>query len=245
MGLFRGRFILVGIIFILTFTSSSWANEKIDNERMQSFRGVMGRWIYSRDIENLKRYIPIFGSEYSRIIELNGSEYKKNSSIFLPYSKRYINYLKKKGYVREEAEGALFLWPIRNFDRITSAFGDRRRGFHVGIDIPAGKGTPIVAMQSGIVKVSKFIHGYGNTVWVEHRENFTSRYCHASQLLVKEGELVKKGQIIALVGSTGNSTGHHLHLEIRCCGVPLNPLDFLPYSSRVKQSQYMKEVGKN
>ncbi len=235
-------FIVVFLIF-LSFSAAS-AAEKIDNEKIQTFRGVKGRWIHSDGKDKLKYYISVYGADYSDIVNLNGQNYARNSSIFIPFSEKYIMYLKEKGCSMEEDNGEQFLWPIRNFDRITSAFGDRFRGFHVGIDIPAGKGIPIVAVQSGVVKISKFMEGYGNTVWIEHRKNFTSRYCHASELLVKEGELVRKGQVIALVGSTGNSTGHHLHLEIRCCGVPLNPLDFLPYSSRVKESQYMKTVGK-
>jgi murein DD-endopeptidase MepM/ murein hydrolase activator NlpD len=76
--------------------------------------------------------------------------------------------------------------------------------------------------------------GYGLTVEIEHRNNYTTKYAHLSVMFVKKGEFVKKGQLIALVGTTGNSTGPHLHFEIRSNDIPLDPLDFLPRRDSIK-----------
>ncbi|WP_028448308.1 MULTISPECIES: M23 family metallopeptidase [Chitinibacter] len=99
--------------------------------------------------------------------------------------------------------------------------------FHEGIDYQGDSGTPIVAAATGKVVYAAYHPQYGNMVELDHGKDLTSRYAHASQLLVKEGETVKVGQKIALLGSTGRSTGPHLHFEIRYRGIAQNPLRFL------------------
>jgi murein DD-endopeptidase MepM/ murein hydrolase activator NlpD len=121
-----------------------------------------------------------------------------------------------------------FLWPIRDDIRITSTLGPRWGKFHAGLDISAAKGTIIVASMEGRVVKSEYMGGYGNVIIIESRNNFITKYGHNSINLVKEGDFVKKGQIIALVGSSGRSTGPHVHFEIRIKDVPLEPMDFLP-----------------
>lgn len=101
------------------------------------------------------------------------------------------------------------------------------RAFHEGLDFPAQVGTPIHAAAGGIVTVAERTHDYGNIVKISHGAGMETRYAHASRLLVNAGEVVKKGQLIALVGSTGRSTGPHLHFEVRREGVPLDPRKFL------------------
>lgn len=91
----------------------------------------------------------------------------------------------------------------------------------------AHAGTPVMAAASGIVVYSAYHPQYGNMVEIDHGNGLTSRYAHASALLVKAGEAVLKGQRVALVGSTGRSTGPHLHFEVRQNGAPLNPERFL------------------
>lgn len=114
-----------------------------------------------------------------------------------------------------------------------SNFGNRidpftgRRSVHEGIDFIAPTGTPILAAAAGVVVESKWHPGYGNMVEIEHNNKTTTRYAHASKLLVKPGDIVRLGQKIALVGSTGRSTGPHLHFEVRVNGVPQNPNKFL------------------
>lgn len=114
-----------------------------------------------------------------------------------------------------------------------SNFGTRidpftgRKSIHEGIDFIAPTGTPILAAAAGVVVEAKWHAEYGNLIEIEHQNKTTTRYAHASKMLVKEGEIVRLGQKIALVGSTGRSTGPHLHFEVRVDGVPQNPTRFL------------------
>ena len=102
------------------------------------------------------------------------------------------------------------------------------KAFHEGLDFTANTGTPIRAAADGIVALAEVSGGYGNMVKIEHGSGLETRYGHASKLLVKAGERVVKGQIIAEVGSTGRSTGPHLHYEIRLNGEALDPRKYLP-----------------
>lgn len=101
------------------------------------------------------------------------------------------------------------------------------RAFHEGLDFTARTGTPIRAAADGIVTTSARTSAYGNLIKLNHGAGLETRYAHASKLLVKKGERVVKGQKIALVGSTGRSTGPHLHYEIRLNGHPLDPRKYL------------------
>ena len=130
--------------------------------------------------------------------------------------------------------GGTMCWPAQSSSRITSPFGYRvhpilgKKKFHTGIDIGAAAGTNILAANSGTVIAA--IHGttgYGNYVMVDHGGGIVTLYAHCSQLLVKKGDKVKRGQKIALVGSTGMSTGPHLHFEVRKNGEYQPPLDYV------------------
>lgn len=101
------------------------------------------------------------------------------------------------------------------------------KAFHEGLDFSSNTGTPIRAAADGIVSVSEHTHDYGNMVKIDHGSGLETRYAHASKLLVKVGERVMKGQTVALVGSTGRSTGPHLHYEIRLNGNALDPRQYL------------------
>ena len=101
------------------------------------------------------------------------------------------------------------------------------KAFHEGLDFPAASGTKIFAAGDGIVTASERTNDYGNLVKVNHGSGLETRYAHASKRLVKNGERVVKGQVIALVGSTGRSTGPHLHYEIRLNGSPLDPRKYI------------------
>jgi len=102
-----------------------------------------------------------------------------------------------------------------------------QRAFHEGIDFMAEKGTPIVAAAGGVVVYSGFHPQYGKMVEIDHGNGLTTRYAHASKLLVKVGDVVMMGTKIAEVGKTGRATGTHLHFEVRLHGVPRNPARFL------------------
>jgi murein DD-endopeptidase MepM/ murein hydrolase activator NlpD len=124
-----------------------------------------------------------------------------------------------------------FGWPV--VGKISSSFGWRRdpvrggRDFHTGLDIRAPKGRPIVAAAAGKVVHSGLMGGYGRTIVISHPGGITTLYGHASKLLVSAGTNVKRGQRIALIGSTGRSTGNHVHFEIRQGGRPMNPLKYI------------------
>ena len=116
---------------------------------------------------------------------------------------------------------------------LSSSFGWRidpftgQKSFHEGLDFPAEAGTPIVAAASGKVIFADVQAQYGKMVEIDHGNGLVTRYAHCSMLLVKEGDLVVRGQRIAAVGSTGRATGPHLHFEVRLNGVPQNPARFL------------------
>jgi len=120
-------------------------------------------------------------------------------------------------------------WPLRGW--ITSRFGWRRlhgvREFHSGIDIAALEGTSIRAAADGTVEFSGWNAGYGKLVIINHGRGISTYYGHNSSNLVSAGQFVKKGTIIACVGSTGRTTGSHLHYEIRVNGNPVNPFKYL------------------
>ena len=119
-------------------------------------------------------------------------------------------------------------WPTNGF--ISSGYGLRWNGaeFHQGIDIAAEMGTPIVATADGVVTIAGWnAGGYGNMVDIDHGSGVSTRYGHASAVVVTAGQRVRRGQIIAYVGSTGHSTGPHLHYEVRLSGQPVNPTSYL------------------
>ena len=109
--------------------------------------------------------------------------------------------------------------------RIHPIFGTMR--FHTGVDIGAYYGSPVLASDSGVVIDSGWLGGYGNCIIVDHGGGYSTIYAHCSELYVSYGQSVSKGQQIAAVGSTGNSTGPHLHFEVRINGEPVDPLGFI------------------
>ncbi len=137
------------------------------------------------------------------------------------------------GAVANNYSGGKVGWPCPASSRITSQYGYRIlfgvRDFHTGIDIGAGTGSNIVAAESGTVILAAYgwNGGYGNYIIINHGNGLTTRYAHASALYVQAGQTVTKGQVIAAVGTTGNSTGPHLHFEVRINGSHQNPLNYL------------------
>ena len=120
-----------------------------------------------------------------------------------------------------------------NVAYVASSFGWRldpftgRSTFHEGIDFPAQTGTPIVAAAGGVVIAAEFHPQFGNMLEIDHGGDLITRYAHTSKIYVKLGDIVKRGQHVADIGSTGRSTGSHLHFEVRIKDVPQNPAKFL------------------
>lgn len=138
------------------------------------------------------------------------------------------------GRVESNAAGlqsGMVMWPAEG--RISSPFGYRThpirgtRHFHSGIDIVVSRGTPIRAVAPGVVTTSKWFGGYGRTIVIDHGDGYTTMYAHNDQLLVRTGAFVVAGQVVALSGNTGVSTGPHLHFEIRINDEPVNPMEYL------------------
>ncbi len=136
----------------------------------------------------------------------------------------------KKFQEQQRAEASQkLLWPLaETYLRISSKYGSRvlygKTEFHLGIDIPAPYGTDIYASNPGTVLKARYSNSYGYYILIDHGGVTSTLYAHCSKLLVDANDTVKRGQVIAKVGATGNATGYHLHYEVRKSGVTTNPL---------------------
>lgn len=139
--------------------------------------------------------------------------------------------------LKEQSNGAYsggsMAWPLPGFTRISSPYGMRyhpvlkKKKFHSGIDIPGYRGSKVIAANDGTVTFAGYSGGYGNMVRIDHGGKIMTVYAHNSALLVKKGDKVKRGQTIAKCGSTGRSTGNHVHFEVRINGKTTNPLSYV------------------
>lgn len=128
-----------------------------------------------------------------------------------------------------------YLWPLPlSFDSISYGYGYRtitelgyKNQFHYAIDIPAYRGTDIYASKAGKVLIARYHTSYGNYILLDHGDGYNTLYAHASKLYVKAGDYVDQGQVIAAVGTTGSSTGNHLHFEVRVNGQKVDPLKYV------------------
>jgi murein DD-endopeptidase MepM/ murein hydrolase activator NlpD len=125
------------------------------------------------------------------------------------------------------------IWPVEG--EMTDGFGGRRNPFggystefHPGQDIRAERGTPVVVAANGTVVFASWKNGYGQMVEVDHGDGLTTRYAHLSKIEIELGQQLTRGQLLGRVGSTGRSTGPHLHYEVRIDGESVNPLAYLP-----------------
>lgn len=124
-----------------------------------------------------------------------------------------------RGYI----SGAYYVWPLMG--TITSAFGTRSSGYHHGIDISGNTGDPVKAAADGKVSFAGVKEVYGNTIMISHADGRVTLYAHLSAIYVKAGQAVAKGEKIGAVGTTGLTTGPHLHFEVRQGSEFVNPLD--------------------
>ena len=131
--------------------------------------------------------------------------------------------------------GSLFGWRIDPFTG--------RSALHTGLDFQADFGTSILAAAGGIVVTQEFHPAYGNMIEIDHGNDLVTRYAHASKTLVKRGDLIKRGQKIAEVGTTGRSTGAHLHFEVLVQGIPQDPQTFLAAGRNLPSQRLAKLVA--
>jgi murein DD-endopeptidase MepM/ murein hydrolase activator NlpD len=147
--------------------------------------------------------------------------------------------LDRMNLMRIAAGRVPYAMPVTSGFRFTSGYGYRRdpkRGgnrLHRGIDLAAPRGTPIFATADGVVTSAKFESGYGNTVRIQHDFGFETVYAHQSKILVRPGQQVSRGARIGDMGSTGRSTGVHLHYEVHLRGQPVNPMTYLEAARNV------------
>lgn len=126
-----------------------------------------------------------------------------------------------------------FKYPLKDYHSISSPYGYRyspttgQYELHSGTDFPAPKNTPVLASMDGVVIEAREKGGYGNCVVIRHNAQYTTYYAHNTSFAVKAGDTVKQGDVIAYVGSTGNSTGNHCHFEIRVNGKAVDAMDYL------------------
>ena len=123
----------------------------------------------------------------------------------------------------------LFCMPFAG--EITSPYGYRDKHFHKGVDIDLNKGNPVKASFDGIVRIAKKYGAFGNVVVIRHRDGLETVYAHLSKIKVKSGDKISSGALIGLGGSSGRSSGSHLHFEIRYKGIPLNPSQFISFNN--------------
>ena len=170
---------------------------------------------------------------YTQVYSTEQKEYTdKDTIVDGLYEKKKVVYVASVGggwVTNEKLElGIDLIKPVSSYQMISSRFGWRASGNHKGLDIAAQTGTSIVAAASGTVESAGWSDsGYGYCVLISHGNGIETLYAHCSKLYVSAGQYVAQGETIAAVGSTGNSTGPHLHLEIRVNGVRVNPQYYL------------------
>lgn len=160
----------------------------------------------------------------ARIVSVNGKE-EKRDILSTQISANPIAQVVARGTkTAPSLSTGTFFWPTTGI--VTSPYGMRWGAMHSGVDIGAPQGTAIKAADSGMVTFSGWNGGYGYMVRIDHGNGTSTVYAHASKLLVSQSDTVTKGQVIALVGNTGNSYGTHLHFEIHINGKHVNPLTY-------------------
>jgi murein DD-endopeptidase MepM/ murein hydrolase activator NlpD len=214
--------ILLGVAFLFLFSSCSHLRN--------------GRYIQLRPGENLDSIAEKYGVPQAALTNENPSrQWRAGEWVFVPREVGFLHKLMGESqiygqgyYSKEEFNRGKFLWPVPASHKVSSAFGTRRgRKTHAGIDIPASRGVNIVSVDDGIVEYAGHdAGGYGNMIIVRHKNNFKTLYAHAKEKLTTKDSKVFRGQIIGLVGSTGHSSGPHLHFEVIKDGSKIDPFPF-------------------
>ena len=138
---------------------------------------------------------------------------------------------RSRSYLPATGQGSKFDWPVRGV--MSSPYGTRmhpilkRKILHSGIDVASPNGTPVKTAGPGEVIYNGWLRGYGRVIVIDHGRGYSTLYAHLSASLVREGQILKAGAVIGRVGRTGNTTGPHLHFEVRHYGTPTNPIKYL------------------
>ena len=200
--------------------------------------GRSGRHIQISSDEDAQAIAKRFNVTKDLLLSANpGKTFLPGTWVFIPQDRGVVGRHTTKSYsFADSAVSAVavslkpgeFMWPVPASRRVSSYFGKRWGRHHDGIDIPAKRGTHILATRSGMVVYSgSDLGGYGNIIVIAHPGGYFSVYAHNNKNFVHKGQNVHQGQVIAQVGSTGRSTGPHLHFEIRHDGQAYNPIAFV------------------
>ncbi|WP_069998796.1 murein hydrolase activator EnvC family protein [Cellulosilyticum sp. I15G10I2] len=225
---------------------------KQDNELIDSYqKQVEAIDLKKADIEEEKAELDLlYKEQVAKKGELSAARSNKNKALFELAGKeeKLQAQIKEMQEISKKLEqeikrltelstikyaGGAFAWPVPGHYRISSEYNPRtnpisgKYEFHSGIDIPAPYGVSVVAAADGVVIASGWINGYGNTIMINHGSGLVTLYGHNSSLAVSVGQTVKKGQKVAGIGSTGYSTGNHLHFEVRKNGAHTNPWNYI------------------
>ncbi|MBF0359532.1 MAG: M23 family metallopeptidase [Oligoflexia bacterium] len=220
MGIIKNKILLSLIFFFLFSCSHSYIRS--------------GKYVLFRDGDSIESLVKEFNIPYDSIFNANkNAKWQKGEWVFIPQNYGILPKLMGSAfseglYSNANYYDGYFLWPTPASNRITSVYGeDRQNHIHDGIDVGAPMGSYVVASEDGEVSIStNDPDGYGEVLMVSHDNGIATLYGHLSKKLVKQGERVKRGQIIALVGSTGRSSGPHLHFEVRRSGKTTDPGQF-------------------
>ena len=217
-------------------------------------RGAQGIFHVVRPGENLFRIGKAYDVSYEELARANRildpRQITVGQRIFIPGAARQLpvemitpleGSVTPRSAPESYAEHGALLWPVSGV--VNSGFGPRGSSFHDGLDIAAPEGTPIRAVEYGEVIYSDQLRGYGNMVIIRHSGGIVSVYAHNQTNLVRDGQQVARGEIIARVGSTGRVTGPHLHFEIRKNNLAQDPMLYLPQLCCIPASDMVAPKG--
>ena len=180
---------------------------------------------YETDINNREQLV----KEYEAEIAAQNAEIKELENVAKTLQKQ----LEESSGKKKTYDGGMFAWPAPSYTRISDDYGNRMhptlkiQKFHNGVDMAAPGGSPILAAYNGTVVAAAYSSSMGNYIMIDHGDNLYTIYMHASALYVSQGAEVVKGQKIAAVGTTGRSTGNHLHFSVRLNGNYVSPWNYL------------------
>lgn len=207
------------------------SKQKLENERKELAIIVENQTRESRTLQNTKKIRENFVAKLSTQEQELQSKIDKINAEYDAINKQILE-LAQSG-IQTTYIGGQLAWPVPGYTRITSPYGTRlhpilgRYKLHTGVDISAPLGANFIAVNDGIVVKAEYNGNYGNMVMINHGGGISTLYAHGSEILVKAGEQVTRGQPVLKIGSTGLSTGPHAHFEVRINGSTVDPLPYI------------------
>lgn len=215
----QGTLFLLSAVFLISCSSSA-------PTQTQQKKGVWHIIKPGESLESISKTYSVSTTTLQRLNDIfDAEDIAPGMRLFIPTPK-HIKIVAKKEVQQPRQGKVKFAWPAQG--TISSGFGMRHGRMHEGLDITKDRGKDIRASANGVVEYAGYRKGYGKTIIINHGSGFKTLYAHNSKIYVTRGKRVKGGAIIAQMGSSGKSTGIHLHFEIRLNGKPQNPLRYLP-----------------